>query len=43
MPVVFTGYGYINKVKARKAKKEYWIKKGCTEWKAEKLLFRYGY
>ncbi len=27
----------------RQAKKEYWMKKGCSERKAESLLFRYGY
>lgn len=28
---------------ARKKKKEYWMQKGCSERKAEELLFRYGY
>ncbi len=27
----------------RKKKKEYWMDKGCSESKAEKLLFRYEY
>jgi len=42
MPV----YGWIykkSKSQRRKAKKQYWINKGCSERKAESLLFRYGY
>ena len=27
----------------RKKKLKYWMDKGCTKWKAEKLLYRYGY
>lgn len=34
---------YLDKCKRRKLKKQYWIKKGCSERKAESLLFRYGY
>lgn len=45
MPV-YTDYSakpYLEKCKKRKAKKDHWIKKGCSERKAETLLFRYGY
>jgi len=34
---------YQAKCKRRKAKKLYWMNKGCSEWKAESLLQRYGY
>ncbi len=44
MPVISSyGYGWKEAFKRRKAKKAYWMKKGCTEWKAGKLLYRYGY
>ena len=34
---------YLDECERRKKKLKYWINKGCTEWKAEKLLYRYGY
>ena len=44
MPVIEYRYGSWKELTNRKkAKKEYWINKGCSIWKAEKLLFRYGY
>ena len=27
----------------KKRKLKYWLNKGCSEWKAEKLLYRYGW
>ena len=46
MPVYGDDYSnklYLEKCKKRKLKKAYWINKGCSERKAEVLLFRYGF
>ena len=44
MPIGTLDYKFVNtKTERRKAKKAYWINKGCSERKAEDLLFRYGY
>lgn len=44
MPVNITDIKYTNsKVERRKAKKSYWMEKGCSERKADDLLYRYGY
>lgn len=33
----------MDKSKRRKEKLKYWINKGCSEIKAEELIYRYGY
>ena len=44
MPIGPHDIKYVNtKYERRKAKKTYWINKGCSESKAESLLYRYGY
>lgn len=44
MPLYYSGYTFeMNKADRRKKKKAYWMDKGCSERKAEKLLYRYGY
>lgn len=44
MPVEGIHFGYKKmRAEARKMKKQYWINKGCSERKAEDLLYRYGY
>ena len=34
---------YLMRCERRKKKLKYWMNKGCTYWKAQKLLERYGY
>lgn len=44
MPSVFGLFIYDRKkAQRREAKKRYWMNKGCSERKAEELLYRYGF
>lgn len=34
---------HLNTCKRKELKRQYWLNKGCSVWKAEELLERYGY